>query len=44
MRFAIASVVLHQQPRLWRPAFEDKGPIFIDGAMGNFSNRGIKLG
>lgn len=44
MWFVITSLVLHQQPRLWRPAFEDKGPIFIDRAMGNSSNWGIKFG
>lgn len=44
MWFAIISVVLHQQPRLWRPTFEDKDPIFNDRAMGNASNWGTKLG
>lgn len=44
MWFAVTSVVLHQQRRLWRPAFEEKGPIFNDRALGNSSNWGIKLG
>lgn len=38
MWFAITSVVLHQQPKLWMPTFEDKGAIFNDRAMGNSSN------
>lgn len=44
MWFAITSVVLHQRHRLWRPAFEEKGPIFSDRALGNASNLRIKLG
>lgn len=44
MWFAVTSVVLHQRRRLWRPAFEEKGPISNDRAPGNSSNWGIKLG
>lgn len=44
MWFAITSVVLYQRRRLWRPAFEEKGPILNDRALGNSSNWGIKHG
>lgn len=44
MWFVIMLVVLYQQPRLQGPTFEDKDLISKDGAMGNLSNWGTKLG